>query len=231
MRLAGNLTVFAWSQFVADGFDFVGNAALLHVVYRFAALPRVVLNRPVAHSTFAPVVTFAHEDAGGEAEFIAAHSWEFAGLDLPVICGENLDCGQWRANFSAASPALNGTTSVVDAACVEGSAGQQCFVIRFPPVASVTPRVSLTPVLTPTPPVSLTPVRTPSPTFSGTPTPESGLSGGAIAGIVIGSVAFAGIALAVVVLVVLPRCRRRFPGLDNRPLKSDVVSMKPEVEV
>jgi hypothetical protein len=130
LLLSNNLTIFAWSQFAANNFGF-RDRALLHIVYRFGALPRVVLNRPAAHEHFATVVTFAHEGGGGEAEFVAAHADELAGLTLPVICGENLDCGAWTANWSAQAPVFNGTTSILKAVCETPSSGQQCFSIRF----------------------------------------------------------------------------------------------------
>jgi hypothetical protein len=162
LRLRGNLTVFAESQFLVDDFDFVGNDALLHIVYRFGNLPNVVLNRISTHEKFSPTVTFAHEDSDpDEAEYIGLHGSEFYGLYLPIICGDNLGCEEWKGNFSSSASVLNGSTSVVDGICMSQSSTRQCYGINFPtPAPTATPLPSPTAAETPSP---TTPPETPSP--------------------------------------------------------------------
>jgi hypothetical protein len=136
LRLARNLTIFSWVQFIVSDFDFIGESATLHIEYRLAEIPYLELNRSKGHSTFAPVITFAYKRSRGteesEIEFLINNPTALDGVELPIVCGENLDCWNWTANFSAPFAVVNGTTSILEAVCRpwNGSVSSQCFAIR-----------------------------------------------------------------------------------------------------
>ena len=136
MRLSKNMTMWPYSELPVDNFDFIGNEASFHIMYRLAEMPYMRLDRPADHVDYTPTVTLAYQDGNDdEINYITENSDSLAGYPIPIICGENLACCSWKLVMQSSNPTFS-EGGPLELTCQQITSTERCVVLRVKPLVN-----------------------------------------------------------------------------------------------
>ena len=136
MRLSKNMTMWPYSELPVDNFDFIGNEASIHIMYRLAEMPYMRLDRPSDHVDYTPNVTLVYQDGNDdEINYITENSDSLAGYPIPIICGENLACCSWNLIMQSSNPTFS-QGGPLELTCQQITSTERCVVLRVKPLVN-----------------------------------------------------------------------------------------------
>jgi hypothetical protein len=133
MRLAGHLIMFSNTMMAIDDFDFLNDDTIITINWRFSELPFLRIDRKPDSPGRSCMIRVNYDVTGeDEVDGLVQHSDELKGIEIPLICGENIGCYNWSFSLSAPRDDLRLLAVSCRGSCVvmEFLEGKDIFVVE-----------------------------------------------------------------------------------------------------